>query len=777
MYLSMGHMIHAPLPAALRRPEVNATCQAVLSLIVLCIQNRFFRNGVRGVIHRAPNMDTLVALGSFASFAFSTVGLVRIFLAVNSGDTARAGELFGNLYFDSAAMILALITVGKTLEAYSKGRTTDALRRLYNLAPKQARVVRDGETVVIPSEELAVGDIFLVLPGDAIPADGEILEGESAVDESALTGESIPVDKKPGDTVATATINRSGHLRCRATAVGEDNALSRIIRMVSEATATKAPIATLADRVAGVFVPVVIGIAILATGIWLAVGQTFAYALARGVSVLVISCPCALGLATPVAIMVGSGVGARHGILFKNAVALEQCGRVAAVAFDKTGTITEGTPRVTDVIPAPGVSREELLSLAAVMETYSEHPLARAVLAEAGGAPEEPEEFAALSGSGVRGMYRGKEFLAGKASLLKDGLTDEVTAGAETLAEEGKTPLFFSYGGRFLGTIAVADTLRTDSEHAVELLKKANVLPVMVTGDRAATADVIAGKVGIADIRAEVLPDGKQQVIRELQTAHAEDGLVAMVGDGINDAPALTAADVGIAIGTGTEIAVDAADVVVMNRRLTDVFAAIDLSRSTLRIIRENLVWALVYNLFGIPLAAGAFVKLLGWELNPMFGAAAMSVSSFCVVTNALRLNRWKYPALDTACACAVGEQAADGTACACAVGEQAADGTACACAVGEQAADGTACAANEAEGAPEKRTNREANGNEVRWKVEGMMCEHCEAHVKKALEAIPGVVSAVASHKAGEVTITLSEPVDAAVLKAAIEGEGYRVR
>ncbi|MBO4627167.1 MAG: heavy metal translocating P-type ATPase [Lachnospiraceae bacterium] len=754
MYLSMGKMFGLPMPDFLRKPAVNAITQAVLSLIVLVIHNRFFRNGLKGVLHGAPNMDTLVAMGSGASYLYSVAGLIGILRATSAGDAARAMELLSNLYFDSAAMILALITVGKTLEAYSKGRTTDALRSLYNLAPKQARLVRDGEIVTVSVSEVKVGDIFEVRPGDAFPADGEVVEGESAVDESALTGESIPVDKKAGDAVATATMNQSGNLRCRATAVGEDNTLSKIIRMVTDASATKAPIANTADRIAGVFVPIVIVIAVFAAAVWLLVGQTFGYALARGVSVLVISCPCALGLATPVAIMVGSGVSAKHGILFKNAVALENCGRVGRVALDKTGTITEGMPKVTDAVPAEGVTKDELLTLAAVMESGSEHPLAKAILVAAPGQVERPEVFRALSGSGVEGTYKGKSFAGGKRELLSDLIPASATEAAAVAAGEGMTPLFFAYDGRYLGMIAVADTLREDSTAAVALLRKMNVRTVMLTGDRAATAKVIGQRVGIDEIRAEVLPDGKQQVIRDLQGS--SDKLVAMVGDGINDAPALTAADIGIAIGAGTEVAIDAADVVVMNRCLADVCAAIDVSRSTLRIIRQNLAWALVYNLFGIPLAAGAFVKLFGWELNPMFGAAAMSVSSFIVVMNALRLNRWKYPQTDGVVA-----EVHEAEVVTVATGAEVVTATA--------ETEVATMAAEAAQG-------KENTMSEILLHVEGMMCEHCQARVKKCLEELPGVSGAEVSHKEGTALVTTDGSVSAETLKAAVEAQGYKV-
>ena len=751
MYISMGyHMFSAPLPAWLRKPSVNALCQAALALTVMGINFRFFRNGVRGVLHGAPNMDTLVALGSFASFAYSAARTVQI-LAGADGHT-----ILGDLYYDSAAMILALITVGKTLEAYSKGRTTDALKGLYDLAPKQAKLLRGGETVTVPIAEVQVGDVFVVFPGDAIPTDGIILEGESAIDESALTGESIPVDKKPGDTVATATMNRSGHLTCRATAVGEDNTLAKIIRMVSDATATKAPIAKLADRVAGIFVPVVIAIAVITIAIWLLVGQEFGYALARGVSVLVISCPCALGLATPVAIMVGSGVGAKHGILYKNATALEQCGRVEIVALDKTGTITEGEPKVTGIVPAEGVTEEELLTYASVAEQYSEHPIAKAILArsaelgtgaacacestetqtdcECVACPVEREStgsFRALSGNGVRGLYKGKELLGGNLRLLGEIVPKESAEAADAASREGGTPVFFAYDGKYLGMIVVADTLRSDSTGAVSLLRKMGITAVCVTGDRRATAEYIAARAGITEVRAEVLPDGKQQVIRELQGSDAGRRIVAMVGDGINDAPALTAADIGIAIGAGTEVAIDAGDVVVMNRRLTDVCAAIDLGRNTLRIIRQNLWWAFFYNVIGIPLAAGAFVRLFGWELNPMFGAAAMSLSSFCVVMNALRLNRWKYPAIAE---------------------------------TGEEPENSTSS------------SSEETKMKEVTLQIKGMMCMHCEARVKKCLEEIPGVAGAIVSHEKGTAVVTAEECVSEAAMAAAVTAQGYEV-
>ena len=753
MYLSMGyHMFGLPLPGALEKPAVNASVQMVLAAFVMLIHSRFFRNGTRGLLHAAPNMDTLVAIGSAASFAYSAAGLVRIFAAVSDGRAQEAHSILGDLYFDSAAMILLLITVGKTLEAYSKGRTTDALRGLYSLAPKTARLLRDGATVTVPVAEVVVGDIFCVLPGETIPADGIVTEGESAVDESALTGESIPVDKKPGDTVATATGNRSGRLICRATAVGEDNTLSKIIRMVSDATATKAPIANLADRIAGVFVPIVIAIAVITIAVWMAVGQTFGYALARGVSVLVISCPCALGLATPVAIMVGNGVAARHGILFKTAAALEHCGRVGVIAFDKTGTITEGVPAVTDQVPAEGVSREELLRYAALAECYSEHPLAKAILAAAGEVNTDGiTQFRVLSGSGVSCLWQGKELLSGKAGMLGVPVPDAAADMASRLAKEGKTPLHFAYDGRYLGMIAVADTVREDSAEAVAMLRKMDVRPVMITGDRKETAAVIADRVGIREVSAEVLPDGKQQVIRGLQQSGA---LTAMVGDGINDAPALTAADIGIAIGTGTEIAVEAAEVVVMNRRLLDVCAAVSVSRSTLRIIRQNLAWAFVYNLIGIPLAAGAFVHLTGWELNPMFGAAAMSLSSFCVVMNALRLNRWKYPTVQV--------QTDEPEGISPSMQAQTDEPGEISPAVQEQKKES-------GEASP-----KEESMNTITLRVEGMMCAHCEARVKKSLEEVPGVIGAAVSAADKTAVVTAEPSVSAESLVTAVTAQGY---
>ncbi|MDO4836938.1 MAG: heavy metal translocating P-type ATPase [Clostridia bacterium] len=728
MYISMGHVMwHWPMPGILNmNPMGMAITELLLTIIIMVINKKFFISGFKGLIHRAPNMDTLVALGSSASFLYSLALLYQMTV-----DTENAMQLLHGMYFESAAMILALITVGKTLEAHSKGKTTDALRSLMNLAPKTATLVRKGAEVTVPIEQVQQGDIFVVRPGESIPVDGVILEGSTAVNESALTGESIPADKAQGDSVSAATINQSGFIRCRATRVGEDTTLSQIIRMVSDAAATKAPIAKVADKVSGVFVPVVMTIAAVTTLVWLLCGQTFGYALARGISVLVISCPCALGLATPVAIMVGNGKGAKNGILFKTAVALEETGKTQIVALDKTGTITSGEPRVTDLIPAEG-SEADLLHLAVSLEALSEHPLAKAIVLaakEKGVEAAGVSDFRALPGNGLTAVLNGKVLLGGSVKFISEQVQvpNAFMDKARALAAQGKTPLLFASGNQVAGMIAVADTIKEDSAHAVQELKNMGIRVVMLTGDNKRTAQAVGAEAGVDEVIAGVLPDGKEAIIRQLK----EHGRVTMVGDGINDAPALTRADIGMAIGAGTDIAIDAADVVLMNSRLSDVPAAIRLSRATLRNIHENLFWAFIYNTLGIPLAAGVFIPLLGWELNPMFGAAAMSLSSFCVVSNALRLNLFD-----------IRNAKRDKKI--------------------QPIAIGTIV--------------KEEQTMEKTLKVEGMMCGHCEAHVKQALEAIPQVDSAVASHTAGTVKVTLNAPVDDAVLTKAVQDAGYKV-
>ena len=728
MYISMGHVMwHWPMPGFLNENAMGmAITELLLTIIIMIINKKFFISGFKGLIHRAPNMDTLVALGSSASFLYSLALLYQMTL-----DTENAMHLLHGMYFESAAMILALITVGKTLEAHSKGKTTDALRSLMKLAPKTATLLRNGAEVTVPIEQVQQGDIFVVRPGKSIPVDGVILEGATAVNESALTGESIPADKAAGDSVSAATINQSGFIRCRATRVGEDTTLSQIIRMVSDAAATKAPIAKVADKVSGVFVPVVMSIAAVTTIVWLLCGQTFGYALARGISVLVISCPCALGLATPVAIMVGNGKGAKNGILFKTAVALEETGKTQIVALDKTGTITSGEPRVTDILPNEGTS-EDLLRLAVSLEALSEHPLAKAVVLSAkekGIAAEAVTDFHALPGNGLTASFQGETLLGGSMKFISEQVTvpNDMMDKARALTSEGKTPLLFTRGNQMAGIIAVADTIKEDSAHAVQELKNMGIRVVMLTGDNERTAQAVGAQAGVDEVIAGVLPDGKESIIRQLK----EHGRVTMVGDGINDAPALTRADIGMAIGAGTDIAIDAADVVLMNSRLSDVPAAIRLSRATLRNIHENLFWAFIYNTIGIPLAAGVFIPLLGWELNPMFGAAAMSLSSFCVVSNALRLNLFDLHSAKK-------------------------DKKIQPVEIGSIA--------------------KERGTMEKTLKVEGMMCPHCEAHVKQALEAIPQVDTAVASHTAKTVKITLNALVDDAVLAKAIEDAGYKV-
>ena len=750
MYFSMGHMMWGwPLPHWFDGNHVAmGLVQLLLAGIVMVINQKFFINGFKGLIHGAPNMDTLVALGSMASFVWSTYALFAMTRAQVDGNDELVMHYMMEFYFESAAMILTLITVGKMLEARSKGKTTDALKSLMKLAPKTAALVRDGAEVTVAIADVQKGDVFVVRPGENIPVDGVVLEGTSAVNESALTGESIPVDKAVGDKVSAATTNQSGFLRCEATRVGEDTTLAQIIKMVSDAAATKAPIAKIADTVSGFFVPAVISIAVVTTIVWLLLGHELGYALARGISVLVISCPCALGLATPVAIMVGNGLGAKNGILFKTAASLEAAGRTQIVALDKTGTITEGAPRVTDLLPAEGVSETELLTLAAALESRSEHPLAKAVLADAEAkaiTPPEVTDFAALPGNGLAAKLDGMDIYAGNAAFIQTKLTlpAALAQQAEKLASEGKTPLFFGGAGRLLGVIAVADTIKEDSPEAIRQLQNMGIRVVMLTGDNQRTADAIGRQAGVDEVIAGVLPDGKEAVIRQLQAS----GKVAMVGDGINDAPALTRADTGIAIGAGTDVAIDAADVVLMNSKLSDVPAAIRLSRATLRNIHENLFWAFIYNIIGIPLAAGLFIPF-GLTLNPMFGAAAMSLSSFCVVSNALRLNLFDLHSTrhdhKTASPAAAPVQSA---------------------AENNKKSDAEA---------PEVKT--EDHTMKKTLKVEGMMCGHCEARVKKALEALPEVDEAVVSHEAGTAIVTLNAEVADDVLKNAVEAQDYKV-
>ena len=751
MYFSMGHMMWGwPLPHWFDGNHVAmGLVQLLLAGIVMVINQKFFISGFKGLLHRAPNMDTLVALGSSASFLWSTYALFAMTRAQVDGNDVLVMHYMMELYFESAAMILTLITVGKMLEARSKGKTTDALKSLMKLAPQTATLLREGAEVTVPIAQVKKGDLFVVRPGENIPVDGLVLEGSSAVNESALTGESIPVDKAAGDKVSAATTNQSGFLKCEATRVGEDTTLAQIIRMVSDAAATKAPIAKIADTVSGFFVPAVISISVLTTLVWLLLGREFGYALARGISVLVISCPCALGLATPVAIMVGNGLGARNGILFKTAASLEAAGRTQIVALDKTGTITSGEPRVTDILPAEGVSESELLTLAASLEQKSEHPLAKAVLAYAETetiACPDVTDFAALPGNGLSARLDGMEIYGGNAEFIatKASVPAELQAEAARLAAEGKTPLFFGGAGRLMGVIAVADTLKEDSPRAIRELQNMGIRVVMLTGDNQRTADAIGRQAGVDEVIAGVLPDGKEAVIRRLQ----ESGKVAMVGDGINDAPALTRADTGIAIGAGTDVAIDAADVVLMNSRLSDVPAAIRLSRATLRNIHENLFWAFIYNIIGIPLAAGVFIPF-GLTLNPMFGAAAMSLSSFCVVSNALRLNLFdlhstkhdRKPKSAALPAAPVQPAAAENTA--------------------------------EPVSAP---VVKEDNAMKKTLHVEGMMCCHCEARVKKALEALPAVDEAVVSHETGTAIVTLNAEVSDADLKKAVEDQDYKV-
>ncbi len=731
MYISMGHMMWGwPVPGFLEGNHVAmGLIQLLLTVIVMVINQKFFISGFKGLMHRAPNMDTLVALGSSAAFVYSTYALFAMTDAQMKGDMAGVMAYMHEFYFESAAMILTLITVGKMLEARSKGRTTDALKSLMKLAPKTAVVLQNGAEVEVSIDQVKKGDMFVVRPGENIPVDGVVLEGHSAVNEAALTGESIPVDKAEGDHVSAATINQSGFIKCEATRVGEDTTLSQIIQMVSDAAATKAPIAKVADKVSGIFVPTVITIAVITIAVWLLAGQSVGFALARGISVLVISCPCALGLATPVAIMVGNGMGAKNGIMFKTAVSLEEAGKMDIVALDKTGTITSGQPKVTDMLLAEGVTEAELLALACSLEQKSEHPLARAVLEyaeEKNVKPSEVSEFTALPGNGLSGMLSDTRLLGGSFRFISGqvSVADEMKGQYERLAGEGKTPLFFARGEQLIGVIAVADVIKEDSPQAVRELQNMGLHVVMLTGDNERTANAIGRQAGVDEVIAGVLPDGKEAVIRRLQNK----GKVAMVGDGINDAPALTRANIGIAIGAGTDIAIDAADVVLMKSRLSDVPAAIRLSRATLRNIHENLFWAFFYNIIGIPLAAGVWIPLFGWQLNPMFGAAAMSLSSFCVVTNALRLNLVSIH-----------------------------------------------------DGSKDKKRKIKQNQTEVTemtktMNIEGMMCGHCEARVKKCLEALEQVTEAVVSHEAGTAVVTLAEDVSDDVLKNAVEAQDYKV-
>lgn len=741
MYLSMGHMMwNWPLPGFLNNNHVGmGLAQLLFTVIIMVINQRFFISGFTSLIHRAPNMDTLVAMGATAAFSYSTYALFAMTVAQTAGNNKLVMSYMHEFYFESAAMILTLITLGKTLEAYSKGKTTDALKSLMNLAPKMATVVRNGQEQIISAEQVKKGDIFLVKPGESIPVDGIVLEGNSAIDEAALTGESIPVDKAEGDNVSAATINQSGFLKCEATRVGEDTTLSQIIKMVSDAAATKAPIAKIADKVSGIFVPAVITIAVITIIGWLLAGQTVGFALARGISVLVISCPCALGLATPVAIMVGNGVGAKNGILFKTAVSLEEAGKVDIVALDKTGTITTGQPKVTDIFPADGISEKELLEVAFALEKKSEHPLAKAIV-EYGNEKKFTvpvvEDFQAVPGNGLTGTLNNKTLIGGNLLFIEKSLSisEKIKHSAEQLASAGKTPLFFAKENRLLGMIAVADVIKEDSPQAIKELKAMGIHVVMLTGDNERTAKAIGEQAGVDNVIAGVLPDGKESVIRAL----GEKGKVAMVGDGINDAPALTRADVGIAIGAGTDVAMDAADVVLMKSKLADVPAAIRLSRGVLRNIHENLFWAFFYNTIGIPLAAGLLIPVLGWKLNPMFGAAAMSLSSFCVVTNALRLNLLN-----------IRSTKKDKKK--------------------QKAIDVSIININNNE-------KKEVNEMTKTMNIKGMMCGHCEAAVKKALEALPEVASAEVSHEKGTAVVTLEKEIADDVLKKTIEDKDYEV-
>lgn len=730
MYISMGHMMWGwKLPSFMENNHIAmGLAQMLFAIIIMVINQKFFISGFKGLIHRSPNMDTLVALGSGASFVYSTYALFAMTVAQTKGDMSAVMSYMDDFYFESAAMILALITVGKTLEAYSKGRTTDALKGLMSLSPKTANVIRDGKEITVDIDDVAVGDVFVVRPGESVPVDGIVIDGESAVDESVLTGESLPVDKAVDDKVTSATINKSGFLKCKATRVGEDTTLAQIINLVSDASATKAPIAKLADRVSGVFVPTVIAIAIITFIVWLIVPKPFGYALSRAISVLVISCPCALGLATPVAIMVGNGKGAKNGILFKTAVSLEEAGKTQIVVLDKTGTITEGKPKVTDVIPV-GISENDLLQIAYSLEIKSEHPLAKAIVEKAETAqipPLDITDFESKTGSGLCGVFENSKIYAGSSKYISTVCdVSSVKNDIVRLSNDGKTPLLFAKDKKLIGVIAVADTIKQDSPEAIKQLKNMGIKVVMLTGDNKRTADAIGKQTGVDMVISDVLPDGKEAVVKKLQSF----GKVAMVGDGVNDAPALTRADVGIAIGAGADVAVDSADVVLMNSKLSDVCSAIRLSRHTLTNIKENLFWAFIYNIIGIPLAAGVWIPITGWTLNPMFGAAAMSLSSFCVVMNALRLNF-----------------------------------------------------VNVTSSKSDKKI-KEVNINYTEEfkmtktiKIDGMMCPHCEATVKKALEAIDGVTSAVASHTEKQATVELSKDVDTAVLEQAVVDAGYTI-
>ena len=725
MYFSMGHMVGLPLPSYFAGDHAAVgLVELLLTVAVMVINQRFFISGFKGLINRAPNMDTLVALGSTAAFAYSVYALFGAIKAQTAGDMQAAMSYMHEYYFESAAMILTLITVGKMLESRSKGKTTDALKGLMELAPKTANIIKDGKEQSVPVERVRKGDIFVVRPGESIPVDGTVIEGTSAVDESALTGEGLPVDKQEGSFVSAGTVNRSGFIRCEASRVGEDTTLSQIIKMVADAAATKAPIAKIADKVSAVFVPSVITIAVVTVIGWLIAGRDFGFALARGISVLVISCPCALGLATPVAITVGSGVGARNGILFKTAGSLEEAGKAKTVVLDKTGTVTSGKPVVTDILPAESTSGKKLLEYAYSLETKSEHPLAGAVnlkAEESGSTAREVTDFEALPGNGLVAKLDGKELVGGNLGFISERaqVSAQQREAAESLAEQGKTPLFFAYDGKLLGTVAVADTIKEDGAAAIAELHKMGLEVIMLTGDNQRTADAVGKAAGVDRVIAGVMPDGKEKVVREL----SEQGKTIMVGDGINDAPALTRADTGIAIGAGTDIAIDAADIVLVKSRLGDVPAAIKLSRATLRNIKENLFWAFIYNVIGIPVAAGVFINLFGWQLNPMFAAAAMSLSSFCVVTNALRLNFFKTGAK------------------------------------------------------PEKKTKEEKKTMEKTLKIEGMMCGHCEATVKKALEELPQVTSAEVSHESGTAKVTLNAEISDDALKAVVEAKGYKVK
>jgi Cu2+-exporting ATPase len=725
MYFSMGHMVSLPLPSYFVGDHAAVgLVELLLTVAIMVINQRFFISGFKGLINRAPNMDTLVALGSMAAFAYSVYALFGAIKAQTAGDMQTAMSYMHEYYFESAAMILTLITVGKMLESRSKCKTTDALKGLMELAPKTANIIKDDKEQSVPVERVQKGDIFVVRPGESIPVDGTVIEGTSAVDESALTGESLPVDKQEGSFVSAGTVNRSGFIRCEASRVGEDTTLSQIIKMVADAAATKAPIAKIADKVSAVFVPSVITIAVVTIIGWLIAGRDFGFALARGISVLVISCPCALGLATPVAITVGSGVGARNGILFKTAVSLEEAGKAKTVVLDKTGTVTSGKPVVTDILPAESTSGKKLLEYAYSLETKSEHPLAGAVnlkAEESGSTAREVTDFEALPGNGLVAKLDGKELVGGNLGFISERaqVSAQQREAAESLAEQGKTPLFFAYDGKLLGTVAVADTIKEDGAAAIAELHKMGLEVIMLTGDNQRTADAVGKAAGVDRVIAGVMPDGKEKVVREL----SEQGKTIMVGDGINDAPALTRADTGIAIGAGTDIAIDAADIVLVKSRLGDVPAAIKLSRATLRNIKENLFWAFIYNVIGIPVAAGVFINLFGWQLNPMFAAAAMSLSSFCVVTNALRLNFFKTGAK------------------------------------------------------PEKKTKEEKKTMEKTLKIEGMMCGHCEATVKKALEELPQVTSAEVSHESGTAKVTLNADISDDALKAVVEAKGYTVK